>query len=114
MINLSITQILDIWDELRDCLENKNKYGGNEAEIYAYCLTKCHCPLQHKGEYPEETEYQIATSLTNILRLFCTKYDCKAIVSCSGTSFPGTYCLTKTNNEKVPPFSHRAHIVIRK
>jgi hypothetical protein len=36
MINITIPELLTLWDELRDAEAGINRYGGNEAELYAY------------------------------------------------------------------------------
>jgi hypothetical protein len=115
MINLSMTQALELWDELRDCLEECNRYGGDTAEIYAYQLTKHHVPLKgNRPDYPEEDEFQIAASLTNLVQHFCTRHNCKAEITCSGTNVQGTVRIFPQPGRggSVPPFSHRAHVKI--
>jgi hypothetical protein len=120
MINLSMTQALEIWDELRDCLEGKNRYGGDTAEIYAYRLSKEHLPLfaqqQQQEGYGDEAEFQIAASLTNLVQLFCATHDCIAIIECSGVAHNLTGQVRifpqAGRGGSVPPFCHRAHVTI--
>ncbi len=38
MMNVSITQALDLWDQLHAAMEGRNSYGGHVAEIYIYTL----------------------------------------------------------------------------
>jgi len=119
MTNLSMTQVLEIWDELRDCLEGSNGYGGDTAEIYAYRLTKHHIPRPLGAEgYGDDVEDQIAASLTNLLRHFCLQHNCTAEIECSGVPhYSQVRIMPRPRNQggSVPPFSHRAHIkIVRK
>jgi hypothetical protein len=114
MINLSMTQVLELWDELRDCIEGYNRYGRDTAEIYAYRLTKQHKPGGTAGDgYGDEEECQLAASLTELVRLFCFMHNCTAEIACSGTAIPGTVRIfSDRSGGAVPPFSHRAHVKI--
>jgi hypothetical protein len=117
MINLSMTQAIELWDELRDCLEGCNRYGGDTAEIYAYRLTKHHVPTKGTGpSYPDEDEFQIAASLTNLVQHFCYRHECKAEITCSGSTIQGIVRifpqLGKGGSVPPFPFSHRAHVKI--
>jgi hypothetical protein len=87
MINLSMTQALELWDELVACHYSCNNYGGDVAEIYAYRLTKNHDPSKGAGaDYSNDVEDQIATSLE--------------------------YIYADGSGDNVPPFNHRAHVRI--
>lgn len=104
MIYLSMHQALSLWAEFEDCYNEVNSYGGDTAEIYAYRMRS----QQYSGKMPmySEDEAQVALSLTNLLRLFCSRRDCKAKV--------GTTVIEADNSSTIPPFSHRVHVSIER
>ena len=106
MINLSMTQALDLWSDFVACYYGKHIFVFNTAEIYAYRLAQQHEPA---GLQDEEVQAQVAKSLTEILRLFCERYDCTAEIPYKNR---GGVVIDKDSGS-VFPFGHRVHVTIR-
>lgn len=113
MINLSMTQALDLWTELMGCFYGVNRgYGEDIAEIYAFRVLGSD-PMK---KLSEEEERRVAASLSNLLRHFCAGMDCAAVVDTSGTCIPGQvkFYPQPGKGGSIPPFCHRVHIQILK
>lgn len=105
MINVPLTEILDIWSELDDCYHGKNGYGGDICEIYAYRFWRDmpsirelprRSDIRQKAE--KEREQIAKASLLAILSLFREKRRCAIFID----GLP-MYC------ERFD-FSHRVHV----
>lgn len=77
MINLSINQLLDVWNELVRAYYGENAYGGNVAEIYAFRLMPS-SPLAEQGDYGAQSDRaaRAAESLAAVMRKFSEYFDC--------------------------------------
>lgn len=67
MINVSVSQLLDVWMELEDAYRGENTYGGHIAEVYRYLVQ------QHSPAWKCESESKAEATLINILKLFAEK-----------------------------------------
>ncbi len=114
MLDIPIRELLAIWSELDDCLHGKNGYGGNDAQIYAYRLTRYNPTIHSHGGFPKGTDsrakaeiesHQAAVdSLLDILSLFAEMRQCSIIID--GEPMSGWH-------RKNWDFSHRATIGVR-
>lgn len=87
MINVPLTEILDIWSELNDCYHGKNGYGGDVCEIYAYRFWRDEPLIREFSKenclrkQTEKNRHQNAkTSLLAILSLFREKRRCDIFI----------------------------------
>lgn len=48
MMNLSINQILNVWDRLHACRNEEDTFGSHTCEIYTYTL------MEHNGHFASE------------------------------------------------------------
>jgi hypothetical protein len=71
-LDLSIDDVLGVWQELELALAGKNGYGGDVAEIYAYRLV----PTSLRHHPQDEAQAQIAgRNMTFILRRFAESHE---------------------------------------
>ena len=109
LLEVPMLQLMRLWAELVEAYHDKNKFGGNVAEIYAYRF-EAYSPFAHSVESKAAAEElgQIALKASRqlyaLLLLFATEYDC--VVEVNGNKqwryLPDT------------PFYHRAHITIHR
>jgi hypothetical protein len=107
MDNVSMNQALQLWSELIDAYYEKNNYGGNVAEIYAYSLmpyVPTYAQNKKFDEWAEDIEIRTSKTLYNFLKKFKEDYNCKIFIEYNEF---GDWLL----NER---FSHRVHIKIEK
>ena len=105
MIDLSTTQLINLWVELEDAYNGVSGFGSCTAEIYAYTVMPCNPSYQHgKGQYDAEDELNASKALYEVLTLFKSKRDC--IIYIEGRRF-GKWLLKER-------FQHRLHIRIKK
>lgn len=98
--------LLDVWDQLISAYYDKNKFGGNVAEVYAYAIANTYPSYGSKIFKERDKNFDLAriNALYEILKMFKEKYYCKIFV----------------NNRKLGKwlkkecFSHRVHIRIEK
>jgi len=107
-------EAMKIWGEIVECLHNKNRYGGNIAEIYAYRLepfiARARARLDEMSEKEEiEFTHEAAMNLGNILETFIEVYECKIFVEEQKFS-------TWFNNikKRKNTYYHRYHIKVKK
>ncbi len=110
MIHISILQLLRLWSELDDAYYEKNGFGGDTAEIYAYTLLPAHpsadsdAPERMRNKSKEEDGFQAAKTLLEILNLFAKMRKCVIVVD--GRRL-GRWFLQE-------PFDYKVHIMIKK
>lgn len=69
MVHISIAQALGVWSDLESAYYGKNKYGGDEAEIYTYRLMEnrpsfANMQIDSKGLFGDD--YRKAVDQANI------------------------------------------------
>lgn len=82
MTNLSINQLLDVWNELVRAYYGENGFGGDTAEIYAYQLMPC-SPLAERGDADAQAHRgaMAGQSLRNILLKFSEDFNCSVYIN---------------------------------
>jgi hypothetical protein len=120
MLNLTIAQALGIYNELVEAYFNKNGYGGNVAEIYAYRLNPSSPTAESAIESFAKTslaqearkEYaQIAgTNLIALIDFFLERHP-KAKVSVEEYSEKhGSWVFSPYRRVLKQGFDHRVHV----
>jgi len=96
MINLSINQLLFVWNELVSAYYGVNAYGGNVAEIYAFRLLPCD-PLAEHGDKEAQDERMMlaAESLFAIMRKFSEDFRCAVYPERHGPDKPAANILLR-------------------
>ena len=111
MKNLSTKQLLGIWEELYDCMLNRNGYGGTVAEIYMYRLMPYNPLLRLEDRTSAEAKEAYAAanrSLYEVCKLFEEQHDEIMI------QFAGDHPLELLIQTPDDPFHHRVHIEVKK
>ena len=103
MLQLSITQAVGIWDELRNAHLNLNGYGGNVAEIYAYRLMS-YRPSMTPANYTVAEMTQAAQALLALIQLYQAQYP--VVVTIEDLD-PVTWCL-----QFGAQYGHRCHVQV--
>ena len=113
LIEVSIIELLRLWGELVEAYHDKNGFGGNVAEIYAYRFQRYSqlAHLQPITKMGEEELHLISIKAGNALialvEEFCSQYHCKAMID---EIEPDTWC--RRLNSGLIEFNHRVHVTI--
>jgi hypothetical protein len=99
-LDLSPTQLLQLWTQLLTAYFGENQFAGQTAEIYAYTLFP-HSPSYAVNELGPQ-HVLAASNLEQVLALFCSQFDCAVTVN--GRPFRG----------RVQPFGHRLYVEVRR
>lgn len=106
MMEQAMLRFLSVWAELEAAYYGKNGYGGNVAEIYAYCLLVL-APGDPTGE---ERGDVAARELERMLQMFAHVHeDARFGVEVAHREFSPFFPLER---QPLPSFSHRIHIQI--
>ncbi len=106
---------MTLWAELNEAWHSINGYGGNTAEIYSYRFQR-YSPMAHgsnrteTGDEKLKSHYrQAASSLVDLVELFCTIYDCNAAID---NMKPNSW--KHEIDTGLREYSHRAHVKIER
>lgn len=110
MNNLSTKQLLGIWEELYDCMLDRNGYGGTVAEIYMFRLMPYNPLLRledRTSEVAKEAYAAANRSLYEVCKLFEEHHEVTV-------RFEGNHSLEILIDTPDDPFHHRVHIEVKK
>lgn len=62
MINITLPELLALWDELRDAEAGTNRWGGDTAELYAFRFGR-HCPQLDIGGFDPNSKFRMEDAL---------------------------------------------------
>lgn len=89
--DISTTSLLQIWEELIEAMNGKNRYGRDTAEIYFFNLHRFYPAADGDGKLAEEEREksckEATTNLYLILSLFKKMHECVKNIEVDGILF---------------------------
>lgn len=104
---VSTSQVVDLWEQLMQCLYDDNKYGGRVAEIYIYTMMP-HSPavcMNPTSTWAKEEYFEACQRLHALCVAFAERFE--VVVQ-----FEGGESIDYLIADPLDPFTHRVHLEV--